>query len=216
MNKRSAKSILSIAAVIAVMSSAAASVYAADYAVKPDYPVPVIPVVPSVTVPVTGSDGGIIVSSTKVSVDAINAALDSSDPVVYVKSRKAIIKKDAVAAIANSDKSVTFKASNCEVTIDPDSITKVQNIKLGMNLSLKNHAIEVVPEMKGSFGMTLEVKVPATRVKRLNKDKLKLYIVDDNGSVVEDITSALTVNDDGSVTIALNCGGIFVITDRIM
>lgn len=158
-----------------------------------------------------------------VSESAVNAAIESGDPIlVTAEDGSAAIQEAAIGAIANSDSPVSFVVSDDAsgfdyvVTIDPDSITEVKAIDIAVSLKAGSisgvEGVAIVPAQSGDFGMTLAITIPAAAVKDLDPDGIMLFYISDDNQIT-DVTDALTVNDDGSVTIAISHASSYVITD---
>ncbi len=156
-----------------------------------------------------------------VSESAVEDAIESGDPIlVTAENGSATIQETAIGAIANSDSPVSFVVSDDAsgfdyvVTIDPDSIKEVKAINIAVNLNVGSfsgvNGVVIRPAQSGDFGMTLAITIPAAAVKDLDEIKL-FYISDDNQ--ITDVTDALTVNGDGSGTIAISHAASCFITD---
>lgn len=211
------KMIASVAIAASMVSMTAVSVGAVDYGNPPSYTKPdPVPSTPETT------------PETPVSVvtdDTVKEALKADEPVVYIEAEKASVKEDAIGEIAKSDKPVTFEAEEYAVTIDPALITEVKAINLAMDISvdtslaedsgieMPENAITLIPAQKGDFGMTLSVTIPAAKVAALDVDAVKVYYVSDDGeiSLIED---AVTVNADGSISVAISHASGYIITDE--
>lgn len=141
----------------------------------------------------------------------------------------ATVLEAAIGAIAQGDKPVTFDVDTDEgvdysITIDPASITEVKAINLAMVINVElnstdvegvdvpSGAIMIYPAQKGDFGMTLNVTIPASALKGINVENCQVYYVGDDNeiSLVED---AITVNNDGSITVSISHASYYVVTD---
>ena len=214
------KMIASAAIAASMVSMTAVSVGAVDYGQTPSYQEPEkVPDKPETT------------PETPVSVvtdDTVKEALKADEPVIYIETEKASVKEDAIGEIAKSDKPVTFEAEEYAITIDPALITEVKAINLAMDISvgaensslaedsgieMPENAITLIPAQKGEFGMTLSVTIPAAKVADLDVDAVKVYYVSDDGevSLIED---AVTVNADGSISVAISHASGYIITDE--
>lgn len=211
------KMIASVAIAASMISMTAVSVSAVDYGNPPSYTKPdPVPSTPETT------------PETPVSVvtdDTVKGALKADEPVVYIEAEKASVKEDAIGEIAKSDKPVTFEAEEYAVTIDPALISEVKAINLAMDISvdtslaedsgieMPENAITLIPAQKGDFGMTLSVTIPAAKIADLDVDAVKVYYVSDDGeiSLIED---AVTVNADGSISVAISHASGYIITDE--
>ena len=211
------KMIASVAIAASMVSMTAVSVGAVDYGNPPSYTKPdPVPSTPETT------------PETPVSVvtdDTVKEALKADEPVVYIEAEKASVKEDAIGEIAKSDKPVTFEAEEYAITIDPALITEVKAINLAMDISvdtslaedsgieMPENAITLIPAQKGDFGMTLSVTIPAAKIADLDVDAVKVYYVSDDGeiSLIED---AVTVNADGSISVAISHASGYIITDE--
>lgn len=143
--------------------------------------------------------------------------------VVYITS-DAVVKEDAIGAIAKGDAPVTFEADDYSITIDPALIEKVGAIDLSMDIAVSDSEVEVAgvtvpagaiviaPAQKGSFGMTLKVTISADTVEDLDTDNLSLYYIDDDGNVTK-LDSDIEVNADGSVSISISHASKYVVSD---
>ena len=214
------KMIASAAIAASMVSMTAVSVGAVDYGQTPSYQEPEkVPDKPETT------------PETPVSVvtdDTVKEALKADEPVIYIEPEKASVKEDAIGEIAKSDKPVTFEAEEYAITIDPALITEVKAINLAMDISvgaensslaedsgieMPENAITLIPAQKGDFGMTLSVTIPAAKIADLDVDAVKVYYVSDDGeiSLIED---AVTVNADGSISVAISHASGYIITDE--
>lgn len=217
------KMIASVAIAASMVSMTAVSVSAVDYGNPPSYTKPdPVPSTPETT------------PETPVSVvtdDTVKEALKADEPVIYIETEKASVKEDAIGEIAKSDKPVTFEAEEYAVTIDPALITEVKAINLAMEISVTNQdtinemfgedsgiefdgtAIAIQPAQKGDFGMTLTVTIPAATVKTLKTESVFVYYISDDAEItlLEDV---LTVNADGSISVAISHASGYIITDE--
>jgi len=146
---------------------------------------------------------------------------------------KVTVQESAVADIAKSSVPVTFdvkpaSGTSYSVTIDPKSITSAKSVNLGMQIltgsdistaaaaldlevPVTNDAIIIAPMMKGNFGMDLTVTLPASAVDGMDVDNAVLYYISDDGEITA-LEDALTVNDDGSVSITISHASAYVIS----
>ena len=153
--------------------------------------------------------------------DAVKEALKADEPVVYIEPEEATVKEDAIGEIAKSDKPVTFEAEEYAITIDPALITEVKAINLAMDIAvgaengidLPANVITIVPAQKGDFGMTLSVTIPAAKVADLDVESIMVYYVSDDGEITL-IEDAVTVNADGSISVAISHASAYIITDE--
>ena len=207
------KMIASAAIAASMVSMTALSVSAVDYGNKPSY-----------TEPEKVEDKTETTPEEPVKVvteDTVKEALKADEPVVYIEPEKASVKEDAIGEIAKSDKPVTFEAEEYAVTIDPALITEVKAINLAMDIAVgaengidvPANVITIVPAQKGDFGMTLSVTIPAAKVADLDVESIKVYYVSDDGEItlLEDV---VTVNADGSISVAISHASAYVITDE--
>ena len=225
------KMIASAAIAASMVSMTVVSVSAADYGNPPSYSepekVPETPADPETPAPGSTAEEPVKV----VTDDTVKEALKADEPVIYVEAEKASVKEDAIGEIAKSDKPVTFVSEECSVTIDPALITEVKAINLAMEISVTNQdtinemfgedsgiefdgtAIAIEPAQKGDFGMTLSVTIPAAKVADLDVESVKVYYVSDDGeiSLMED---AVTINADGSISVAISHASGYIITDE--
>lgn len=243
MKKFSSKFIASaVMAVIAASAMAISSSAAIDYYDNPQYHVPEYTGNASGATTGGGSSSGSTDSGSQtdddttdetdtsestvgsvVSESAVNAAIESGDPIlVTAEDGSATIQEAAIGALRNSDSPVSFVVSDDAsgfdyvVTIDPDSITEVKAIDIAVSLKAGSisgvEGVAIVPAQSGDFGMTLAITIPAAAVKELDPDGIMLFYISDDNQIT-DVTDALTVNDDGSVTIAISHASSYVITD---
>lgn len=168
--------------------------------------------------------------------DAIAAASQSGAAEVTVEmeeDRKGniAVQESAIAEIAKSDVTVTVEVisdsgTDYSVTIDPALITEAKAINLAMDITIETDgysdvsgveipagSIIIAPAQKGDFGMTLQVTIPADAIADVDTSFASLYYIADNGSVTRMPDSALKVNADGSVTIAISHASQYVISD---
>lgn len=214
------KMIASAAIAASMVSMTVVSASAADYGQTPSYEEP--EKVPET--PVTTPETPVKV----VTDDTVKEALKADEPVIYIETEKASVKEDAIGEIAKSDKPVTFEAEEYAITIDPALITEVKAINLSMDITVgaensalaedngievPENAITIIPAQKGEFGMTLSVTIPAANVADLDVEAVKVYYVSDDGeiSLIED---AVTVNADGSISVAISHASGYIITDE--
>lgn len=213
--KKLSKIIVSALVAASVASLAAVSVGAADYGVTPNY-----------TTPSTSEDTNDANSEENpadvVTEDVVADAIANGD--VINVTDDAVVSEAAIGAIAEADEPVTFVTDTCTITIDPATITEVGAIDLTMEISVAGSAdvngvdvpksaIVIAPAQKGEFGMTLVVTIPAATVSDLDADNLYFYYISDDGEVT-DLTDALTVNNDGSVSVSISHASEYVITDE--
>lgn len=214
------KMIASAAIAASMVSMTALSVSAVDYGNKPSY-----------TEPEKVEDKTETTPEEPVKVvteDTVKEALKADEPVVYIEPEKASVKEDAIGEIAKSDKPVTFEAEEYAITIDPALITEVKAINLAMDIAVggenssiasdngievPDNAITIIPAQKGEFGMTLSVTIPAAKVADLDVESVKVYYVSDDGEITL-IEDAVTVNADGSISVAISHASAYVITDE--
>jgi hypothetical protein len=226
MKKLSTKFIAS--AVIAAMMASAAAVSASaavDYVVVPTYTPPTV---------TGGTDnggdqgnkdnGGDIVdtnesTSSVIDDSIVNNAIKNGIAIqVTADDGDAIIQESAIGAIAQGDKPVTFDVADDEsdfdysVTIYPDEIDEIQAINIAMTITVTDKGIKIEPEQTGDFGMILHVTIPAVAFKDIDLDDAELFYVNSK-SKVSLIADGLTVNDDGSVTIAISHASYYIISD---
>lgn len=207
------KMIASAAIAASMVSMTALSVSAVDYGNKPSY-----------TEPEKVEDKTETTPEEPVKVvteDTVKEALKADEPVVYIEPEKASVKEDAIGEIAKSDKPVTFEAEEYAVTIDPALITEVKAINLAMDIAVgaengidvPANVITIVPAQKGDFGMTLSVTIPAAKVADLDVESIKVYYVSDDGEITL-LEDAVTVNADGSISVAISHASAYIITDE--
>ncbi len=220
--KKFSKSIAAMVMAATMLSLTAISAGAVDYAEDPDYET-----IEAVT-PDAGTDAENATSNVTEDVvtNAIEAAIANDAEVeIYVTADEAEIAEAAIAEIVKNDMPVTLIADGYAVKIDPATISENTAIDVSMNITVvegedsvsgvavSDKAVVIAPAQKGEFGMVLEVIVPAESVEGLDVDNLLLYYISDDGDVTE-MTDALTVNDDGSVSIAISHASEYVITDE--
>jgi len=228
--KMSAKKIIACTALAAAMTaSTAVSAGAVDYASKPNYTPPASQ--PSASSPIYSAPGRSVISAiSKIAESNIKDALSSSlktghDPVVYVSGATISLNADAVASIINAGKSVTFSAGKYSVTIDPSTVFDVKDVNIAMALyvgekntnvngvSVPAGSMVISPRQKGDFGMTMDVRIPSSQLKGLDLKKANLYFISENGTVTK-VDNALTVGKNGSATVSLTHGAMYVISDK--
>lgn len=161
---------------------------------------------------------------------AVMADDKAEEVVIYVAKEKAVISEAAIGEIAKNDVVVTLKSENCTVTIDPALITKVKKINLAMDISVVDDedissmiselsiavpakALVIAPAQKGDFGMTVTVTVSAETVAEFDADNLFFYYISDDGEI-EDLSDALSVNDDGSVSVSVSHASQYLVIDE--
>lgn len=220
MKKLNAKFIASAALAAVVAASAAVSAGAADYYTAPSYD--------PANVVITDRSSASTSDSSTSTTPAANTS-DEKEATVPAEDVKAIdgtVKESDIAAIAKSGETATFEQTSGDitytVTIDGDSVTDAKDIKLGMDITVASDsyagvevpagAIIIAPEQKGDFGMTLEITIPASALKDIDVDLAELYYISDDGEVTL-VPGGLSVNDDGSVTIAISHASAYVISD---
>lgn len=154
--------------------------------------------------------------------DVIADAIEN-EGVVHITS-DAVVKEDAVGAIAKGGVPVTFEADDYSVTIDPALIEDVGAIDLSMDIAVSDSDVEVdgvvvpagaiviAPAQKGKFGMTLKVTISADTVENLDTDNLSLYYIDDDGNVTK-LDSDIEINADGSVSVSISHASKYVVSD---
>lgn len=228
--KKFRKVIVSLVTVASMISFAAVNASAVDYGVDPDYNEPSNPTVQPET-----PDDSVVVGSAEEpvetvteetissAIDAVVADSNATSVTIYVGEEEATITEAAIGEIAKNDVVVTLKSESCTVTIDPALITEVKDIDLAMNVftaeddvegvSVPKGAIVIAPAQKGDFGMTVEVTVPAETVKALSTDTVFFYYISDNGEI-EDLSDKITVNEDGSISVAISHASQYVVTDE--
>ena len=139
------------------------------------------------------------------------------------------VQEAAVAELANSNVTITFEIKSEDgteygITIDPASITEAKPINLAMEITVVEEdsaaaddyntgSVVIKPAQKGDFGMTLQVTVPASKVAGIDPDKARLYYISDSGEITKLSKNSLSVNTDGSFTIAISHASEYVISD---
>ena len=205
MKKFSGKFIASVFTAAVVTSFATVMASAVDYTDDPGYTTPETP-------------------AEVVTEENIAAALEQEEPVVYVTTESVTVKEDAIGAIANSEKPVTFVSETYSVTVDPAKITEVKAINLAMDITATEEedtvdgvavpagAIVIAPAQTGDFGMTLEVTIPAASLANIDTEKAVLYYVADDGSVTK-MEDALSFDEDGNAIISISHASKYVISE---
>lgn len=208
MKKIYSKFIASMLTAAIVTSTAALTASAVDYVDDPGYTTPTNP-------------------AEVVTENVITNVLKEEKPVVYVEDKNVSVKETAIAAIAKSEKLVTFEAKEYSVTVDPAKIKKVKAINLAMeisvskeetkvdNVTIPDTAVVIAPAQKGDFGMTVSVTIPKASVAKVDKTKAKLYYIADNGNVSE-VKNALSFDKDGNAVIEISHASKYVISDKVL
>jgi hypothetical protein len=142
----------------------------------------------------------------------------------------AIVKESAIGEIAKQDEPFTFDVvdensdTDYTVTIDPAEIDITKDINLAMNIQILDSdedvsdidvpagSIVIAPAMKGDFGMTLIITIPADALKDIDVASAELYYISDDGDVSL-VPNGLALNADGSVSIAISHASEYVISD---
>lgn len=212
--KKFSKTIASVIAATVMISATNVFAGAVDYGTKPDYKEPE---------KVTDTTGKTDDKPAKFVTDDVITAAIKDNAVIYITS-DAVVKEDAIGAIAKSDVPVTFEAEDYSITIDPALIEEVGAIDLSMEIGVFDSddevdgvavpagAIVIAPAQKGAFGMTIKVTISASTVSDLDTDNLSLYYIDDDGNVTK-LDSDIEVNADGSVSISISHASKYVISD---
>lgn len=226
--KMSVKKIIACTVLAGTMTaSAAVSAGAVDYASKPNY----TPPASSSNSPVHSEPGRSTTTAiSKVAESNIKDAIESSlktkhDAVVYVSGATISLNADAVAAIVNAEVPITFSAGKYSVTIDPSTVFDVKDVNIAMALyvgekstnvngvSVPAGSMVISPRQKGDFGMTMNVRIPSSQLKGIDLKKANLYFISEKGTVTK-VDNALTVGKNGSATVSLTHGAMFVISDK--
>ncbi len=227
MKKTKAMGILS-AAVLTV--SMAATVNAADYAVKPDYTLPKHE--PIVSAPVTTPSASEETSSsvytsmtemynisfksvaTTISDSSVKSAINRGKPIVASYDR-ANVKRSAVAELAGSTGSVlTVVTKRYAVEIAADSVTDAKDISLAMKITKDSNkgALIIRTQQKGSFGCTVSMSVPAKIYAQagVDLDSAAVYkIIDGTKTAVK--VCDIGIDSNGNITFDITDGGSYVI-----
>lgn len=153
-------------------------------------------------------------SETVVSNGDIIKAVSNGKPIEITDS-STTVKKHLVAEIAKADKPVVFEAKSFDISIDPATIKEIKDLKLGMDIQTNTevNAVTIVPEMKGEFGLEMKVTIPAKTLGKIDVSKAHVFYVADDGTVKD--LGAVTVNKDGSITIAITHASHYVITTNV-
>lgn len=159
----------------------------------------------------TGDSTAVAEDSAVTNAEIINA-VHYNKP-IEISDSGTTVKKHIVAEIAKADKPVVFKADSFEISIDPDSVTDIKAIKLGMDIQTNENAVTISPEMKGEFGLEMKVTIPAKNLGGVDVSDAHVFYVDDNGKVKD--LGAVTVNEDGSITVAMTHASHYVITANV-
>ena len=214
------KKVASILTALIMAASMSITAFATDYAVDPNYGVPTTEIAKG------GSDVGASAAkpAAVVTDSYITEALKAATVApVYVSDKKAVVTKDAIAAIKAANKPVTFVAPNCSVTIDPAKITSVKaDLDLSMaitastaattvsSVAVPANSIVIAPAAKGEFGVELSITISKETLKGIDLSKAKMYYISDDGKVQE--LSDLTVNADGSITVKISHASKYVLS----
>lgn len=212
--KKFSKIIAGVIAATTMVSATTVISSAVDYGNTPSYKEPE---------KVTETAGTTVDAPAEIVTDDVITEAIKNDAVVYITS-DAVVKEDAIGAIAKSDVPVTFEADDYSITIDPALIEEVGAIDLSMDIAVSDSEVEVdgvvvpagaiviAPAQKGEFGMTLKVTISASTVEDLDTDNLSLYYIDDDGNVTK-LDSDIEVNADGSVSVSLSHASKYVVSD---
>lgn len=212
--KKFSKIIAGVIAATTMVSATTVISSAVDYGNTPSYKEPD---------KVTEESGATDATPTEIVTDDVITEAIKNDAVVYITS-DAVVKEDAIGAIAKSDVPVTFEADDYSITIDPALIEEVGAIDLSMDIAVSDSDVEVdgvavpagaiviAPAQKGAFGMTLKVTISAATVEDLDTDNISLYYIDDDGNVTK-LDSDIEVNADGSVSISISHASKYVVSD---
>lgn len=132
---------------------------------------------------------------------------------IEIESGSTVVSKSLVSEIAAAETPVTFVADEYSITIDPDSVTSVKAIDLGISIATNDKAITIAPAMKGEFGLEMQITLPKSALGKVNASVAHVYYVSDDGKV-EDL-GPVTVNADGSVSITISHASQYVITESV-
>ena len=218
------KKIASLITALVLAASMSLTVSATDYAKDPQYGVP--------TNEIATVGSGIGATSAKpasvITDGYITEALKATTVApIYVNDNKAIVTKDTIAAIKTASKPVTFVAPSYSITVDPAKITGVTaDLNLGMTIattsakltvssvSVPANALIIEPAASGNFGMELAITINKSTLNGIDVSKSKMYYIADDGKVTD--MGALTVADDGSVTIKISHASQYVISETAL
>lgn len=212
--KKFSKIIAGVIAATTMVSATTVFSSAVDYGNTPSYKEPE---------KVTESAGTTAETPAAIVTDDVITEAIKNEGVVHITS-DAVVKEDAIGAIAKSDVPVTFEADDYSITIDPALIEEVGAIDLSMDIAVSDSDVEVdgvavpagaiviAPAQKGNFGMTLKVTISAATVENLDADNLSLYYIDDDGNVTK-LDSDIEVNADGSVSVSISHASKYVVSD---
>lgn len=188
---------------------------------------------PAASTPAADTSDDVVGVVTDATIESIIASAiangeDIVIPVAEDSTGKLVIKKDLIALIKSSGITVTLEVTSADnftyyITIDPATIDKVVDIDVAMELVVADEGSEIsgveipegslviAPSQKGDFGMVLLVTIPANELADLDLDDASMFYISDNGNI-SDVSAALSVNADDSVSVALSHASAYVIT----
>lgn len=152
------------------------------------------------------------VVETAVPTKSVKDAIKSGEK-VSISGDSIVMNKAAISAIAKAEAPVTFvnEDTGVEITIDPETITSIGSVNLGMDIKPDDTGLVIEPFMSGDFGLTMDINIPSKAIPTsvdVNNAHL-FYISDDNK--IEDM-GALEANSDGSLTISISHASKYVIS----
>ena len=205
------KFLSALAAVLVASSLFAASVSATDYTDDPGYDDTDEQIADGTTdIGKTAETPASVVAE-----GAIAFAVENGEP-IYISSTTSVLKADAISAIVNSETPVTFVADGYSITIDPASVTDAADLDLGMTIGTDEElgGITITPAASGEFGLTATITLPAELFADIDLEAAHLFSIAEDGTVTD--LGAVTVNEDGTVSVDISAASEFVISDEAL
>lgn len=224
--------LMNILAASLIISSVAASVNAADYAVKPEYSLPVVKpstVVPSIVTTVTPAPqkkpqvltpmeqqfGVSFENKLNVIEDSNVISAIENNQAIAASYKSAVVKASAVAALGNSiDSELRVVTKRYVVEIASDTVFEAKDINLSMSISKDSskRALVIRTAQKDSFGCVVKMIIPKSIYKQSNLDEEEsvIYRINPTTGKAVRITD-IQYDSDGNIVFDMYEGGSYII-----
>lgn len=149
---------------------------------------------------------------TVVSSRTVTNAIASGDS-VSISGDSIALGRSAVSAIANAEEPVTFvnEDTGVVISIDPESVTSVGSVNLGLDIKPADTGLVIEPFMSGDFGLTMDITIPAKAIPAtVDMDNAHLFYISDDGKIKD--LGPIKANADGSVTVSISHASSYIIS----
>lgn len=216
------RKIAGITAAVIMTGTMAATAYAADYAVKPDYQLPAQTTAkPSETTAAAEQEEKLPPAGTSlknplelITKDYVAKALENDEP-VYASYNDCEIKSNAVAVLARKEGGrLTVVTKRYTAAVNANSVTEAKDISLAINMTKNSRkgALIMSTEQQGSFGCTVEITVKPYYYEQAGVDlsKAHVYCIDPDTNEVIDM-GAVKLDKDSNIVFSMTKGGKYIV-----